>query len=120
MEQMLGRELHPWENIHHRDGNRACNDQSNLELWIKTQPSGIRLSDLVDKYQAELLAARRLMDLDGMAPIKHLPALHAGGADDGGGGNDPLPSPTCSRHGSCASPNERLVTATSHDAPGGE
>jgi len=53
MEQMLGRELHPWENIHHRDGNRACNDQSNLELWIKTQPSGIRLSDLVDWYQAE-------------------------------------------------------------------
>src|SRR5215469_1896940 len=29
------------------------------------------------------------MDLDSLAPSKHLPAFHAGGADDGGGGNDP-------------------------------
>jgi len=32
MEQYLGRELHPWEVVHHKDRNKENNDISNLEL----------------------------------------------------------------------------------------
>lgn len=37
MEQHLGRELHPWEIVHHKDRNKENNDISNLELttWGK-------------------------------------------------------------------------------------
>jgi transcriptional regulator with XRE-family HTH domain len=45
MEQYLGRKLLDHENVHHKDGNRANNDISNLELWSKSQPAGQRVED---------------------------------------------------------------------------
>ena len=58
MEQMRGRPLEPWESPHHRNGQRADNRPENLELWVKPQPAGQRLDDLiafiVEHYPGEL------------------------------------------------------------------
>jgi hypothetical protein len=47
MESMLGRLLMDRENVHHRNGVRDDNRPENLELWVKPQPSGQRVADLV-------------------------------------------------------------------------
>lgn len=47
MEQKLNRKLYPNENVHHKDGNKLNNDIDNLELWIKYQPTGQRVEDLI-------------------------------------------------------------------------
>lgn len=47
MEQHLGRELFPGENVHHINGDRSDNRLDNLELWSTAQPSGQRVSDKI-------------------------------------------------------------------------
>jgi len=66
MEQILGRPLEPFEEVHHKNTIRHDNDPNNLELWTKPQPSGGRPEDLVawvvhyysDLVETELRARR--------------------------------------------------------------
>ena len=47
MEEMLGRHLESDETVHHRNGVRDDNRPQNLELWVRPQPSGIRVEDAI-------------------------------------------------------------------------
>lgn len=47
MEEILGRELLPGENVHHINGVRDDNRPENLELWSTSQPAGQRVADKV-------------------------------------------------------------------------
>lgn len=54
MEKKLGRYLFPFENIHHRNGVKSDNRLTNLELWTKPQPIGVRVKDVV-KWAQDIL-----------------------------------------------------------------
>lgn len=61
MEQQLGRELYPFENVHHVNGVKTDNRSDNLEVWVKPQPCGQRLEDLIafiaEHYPDQIRAA---------------------------------------------------------------
>jgi hypothetical protein len=62
MEEILGRHLSRDETVHHRNGVRDDNRPRNLELWIRPQPTGVRMQDAV-QWARKILRRYEGLDL---------------------------------------------------------
>jgi hypothetical protein len=74
IENMLGRRLRPGETVHHRNGDRVDNRIANLEIWVRSHPSGQRVSDLADWLAREHPAALLAGDIVPF-PVVDLPSV---------------------------------------------
>lgn len=71
MAELLGRPLRDDETVHHRNGDRLCNEPENLELWSSAQPKGQRVADklawareMIRRYDPESARALGLLDAE--------------------------------------------------------
>jgi len=78
MSDLLGRPLLPGETVHHKNGVKTDNRPTNLELWVRHQPSGQRAIDLV-VWAKEILARYEHLASEANGSVQKRRRKRAGG-----------------------------------------